>query len=180
MSDNPQSLQQAATPSPLGRCGDILVCVVRSTILATVAYSLAVALRLHQPVWAPVSALITVKDNLGDTYAECRSRIVGTIIGAAVAVLGQIMLSSFAVPLTAQLAIIIAVTAAIVASRPQWRVGIWTAAITLLSQLPDGGIWQAGLARFAEVTIGSVAAAGMAALELSIGKARAGRRSTRP
>ncbi|WP_342241702.1 FUSC family protein [Inquilinus sp. OTU3971] len=112
---------------------------------------------------APVSALITAKDGIGDTFAECRSRIVGT----AIAILRQCLLSRFGLALAAQLAIIIAVTPVVVSRRPEWRVGLWTAAITLLSQLPGIGIWETGFARFCEVAIGSIAAIGVATLDLT-------------
>jgi len=58
-----------------------------------------------------------------------------------------------------------AVTAALVARIPEWRVGMWTAAITLLSQEPGMDIFETGLARFSEVALGSIVAAAVAGFE---------------
>ncbi|WP_165799699.1 FUSC family protein [Sphingomonas oleivorans] len=146
----------------------MLICVVRSAVSATFAYGGALTLQLHQPLWASVSALITTKDSFGDTFAECRSRVIGTAVGTILAIIGVSLLSPFRLSDIAELAIVTAIVAALVSNRPQWRVGIWTAAITLLSRQPGMDIWQNGLARFSEVALGSVVATGVATLELSL------------
>jgi hypothetical protein len=51
-----------------------------------------------------------------------------------------------------------------------WKVGLWTAAITPLSQLPDVNIWQTGLARFSEVALGSAVATGVVVAESNVFK----------
>jgi len=148
------------------------ICVARSAMSATLAYSLALSLQLQQPLWAPVSALITARESWGDTFAECRSRILGTAVGTALAILGHLVLSPLDFSPVLDLAIVTGVAAAIVAYRPDWRVGLWTAAITLLSQVPGMGIWETGFARFSEVALGSVVATGIAGLEFRLRRYR--------
>ncbi|WP_342249146.1 FUSC family protein [Sphingomonas sp. OTU376] len=149
-----------ATSAPL--------CAVRSALSASIAYSLALLLGLQQPLWAPVSALITARDSWGDTFAECRSRILGTVVGTLLAILGSIVLRPFALSPVVNLALVTGATAAIVSFRPEWRVGLWTASITLLSQAPDTGIWGTGLARFCEVALGAIVATLVSAAEFQL------------
>ena len=107
--------------------------VVRCTGAAVLALSIADRLHLDHPVWASVSALVVSQDRLGDTHRSLGWRIVGTLIGVAVAV---------------------GVTAAIARIRTDLRVCMWTSVIVLLTVPPGGTILTAALARSQEVLLG--------------------------
>jgi uncharacterized membrane protein YccC len=143
----------------------MFVCAARSSLTAGLAFGMAVLLQLHQPLWAPVSALITNKENLGDTFSEFRNRVIGTTLGATLAILCQISMQHLHLAPSTELMIVTAVTAAVIANRPEWRVGLWTAVIILLSKDVGSTILETGLMRFLEVTLGSTAAIVIAALE---------------
>jgi uncharacterized membrane protein YccC len=90
------------------------------------------------------------------------------MVGTLLAISGSIALAPLALSPVADLAIVTGVTAAIVSFRPEWRVGLWTASITLLSQASGTGIWGTGFARFCEVALGVIVATLISGLELQL------------
>lgn len=133
--------------------------VARCTGAAVLALVLAVRLGLDHPVWASVSALVVSQDKLGDTHRSLTWRIVGTGVGAAVAILVSLTLRG-AGPV-ATLAVAVGITAAIARIRTELRVCMWTSVIVLLTVPPGGSIVAAALARSLEVLLGVVIGAGL-------------------
>ncbi|MDQ0668188.1 FUSC family protein [Pseudomonas sp. W2I6] len=160
--------QVVTDPSRGTRIRIVFVCAARSSLTAGLAFGVALLLQLHQPLWAPVSALITSKENLGDTFSEFCNRVIGTALGATLAIACQMLMQHLHLATPIELMVVTAVTAAVIANRPQWRVGLWTAVIILLSKDVGSAIWETALMRFLEVTLGSTTAIVIAALETRV------------
>ncbi|WP_322964558.1 FUSC family protein [Sphingomonas fuzhouensis] len=126
--------------------------VIRCTGAAVVALILAQAIGLDHPVWATVSALVVSQDRLGDTHRSLSWRIVGTLIGVAVALLVAFVMPG-AGPV-AMLAVAVGVTAGIARIRTELRVCMWTAVIVLLTVPPGGSVLTSASARAQEVMLG--------------------------
>ncbi len=63
--------------------------IVKTSIAVTISISLGYALKLNSPFFAGVAAIIAMQDNLVDSYRMGRDRVLGTILGAAVGLLGS-------------------------------------------------------------------------------------------
>jgi uncharacterized membrane protein YccC len=137
----------------------------RAAATACVAYGIASLLRLPQPLWAPVSALIVLQGSPGRTLRAMADRVLGTLLGAATAVLAAVGITPLGAPLVVQMALAVALAALAVALiRPGARVATWTSVIVLMSTVAPGHPAMNALWRVAGVAVGAVIAAAAGAL----------------
>jgi len=143
--------------------------VARCTGSAMLAYLAAVQIGLGHPVWAVVSALIVSQETAQDTRRSFLWRIVGTMIGAGVAILSAwAFLSDPARPLAA-IAIAVLVSAGIARRWPLLRVTMWTSALVILTADVDHTIVHTAIQRAGEVVLGgSIGAAIHVLLEIVV------------
>ncbi|MGE4529134.1 MAG: FUSC family protein [Rhodospirillaceae bacterium] len=133
---------------------------LRAAIAAVAAYAVSGALGLPAGHWAALSALIVSRPLPGAAARAGADRMVGTLIGAALAC-GGAALRPWQVPEAPLLALVLAAAAGVAAVKEGWRTAP-IAAVIVLSAVPDGhGALAAALLRVAEIAIG--AAFGVAA-----------------
>lgn len=154
-------------PSALRSGGERRVALAlsaRAAATACAAYLAARLLRLEGPLWSPVSALIVLQASPRGTMRAAADRMLGTLVGAATAVVAAVALAPLGAPMTAQIAVAVglaALGAALV--RPAARVATWTSVIVLMSTIAPGHPVANALWRVAGVVVGALvgAAAGV-------------------
>lgn len=62
---------------------------IKTSIAVTISVSLAYLLRLNSPFFVGIAAIIAMQGNLVDSYIMGRDRVLGTILGAAIGLLGS-------------------------------------------------------------------------------------------
>jgi uncharacterized membrane protein YgaE (UPF0421/DUF939 family) len=132
--------------------------IARCSGAATLSYVLSGAIGFPHSVWAAMSAVIVSQTKLGDTQSSVSGRIAGTIIGVGVAIaVGLAAETSYlAIGMPVQIALAVAICAAIAHKRPGLRVCMWTVPIVLLTASPLTPIIAAGFYRGSEVVLGGV------------------------
>jgi uncharacterized membrane protein YccC len=131
---------------------------LRMMIATTLAYALAVALRLPQNYWAVLSAIIVTQSSVGGSLKAAIDRLVGSICGALVGALAAVLLPAHT-PITLGLALVGAITPLVLltAYAPHYRIAPVTLVIVLLSSgAPTLGPLGYALNRVLEITLGSV------------------------
>jgi uncharacterized membrane protein YccC len=137
----------------------------RAALAACAAYALATLVRLEQPMWAPVSALIVLQGSTRGTLRAMADRLLGTLAGAVAAVVVAVTLAPLGTPTIAQIAIAVALVAAAVATfRPAARAATWTSVIVLMSTIAPGHAVTNATWRIAGVAIGAVVATAIGVL----------------
>jgi uncharacterized membrane protein YccC len=131
----------------------VLVHSTRTAVAAVASLLVARLFRLPEIYWAPITTLVITQSSLGAALKVSSERLVGTALGAAVAVVvagrfapGPLVfgISVFALGL---------LCAATRSDRSAYRFAGVTLAVVLLIPRP-GPTWQIALHRFAEVAIG--------------------------
>jgi uncharacterized membrane protein YccC len=129
--------------------------VLRFSLAASVAYGLATLVGFQHPVWAPIEALIVSQESIGETFDSIQERLVGTLIGVAVALLVGIFGRTIELPLILQIAISVTVCAMATSRRPTIRVCLWTCPLVLVMALTRH--YRAGrLDRVSQVLLGAM------------------------
>lgn len=126
--------------------------VARCTGAAVLSLVIANRIGLDHPVWASVSALVVSQDKLGDTHRSLTWRVVGTLVGLAVALL--VAFTMHGARQVMMLAMAVGITASIARLRTELRVSMWTSVIVLLTVPPGGSPLISALARAEEVLLG--------------------------
>ena len=132
----------------------------RCSASAVLAYELALKLGLSYPIWALISAIVISQEQWSETWTSTGRRIAGTILGACIALLTNALivntfLASYA-DTTVQVAISVAICAAITHRLPAMRVSMWTCAIILLTGKPSDPLYMTALYRGSEVILGGL------------------------
>lgn len=135
--------------------------VGRCALAATLAYQLAELAGLAFPVWASISALIVSQERLHETQISLYDRIRGTLLGVLVTVAANAALAWSDASVAVQLAISVAVCAAIARRWRSLRVCMWTCPAVLLTGGSFGEtVAMAGLSRALEIVLGCLVGAG--------------------
>lgn len=132
----------------------LIAFVARCAGSAVLAYTLARTLRLSYPIWALISAIVVSQEQLAETWNSTARRIIGTILGACVAVAVNAVLSPHA-GITVQVVLSITICAAVTHRLPKMRVSMWTCAIVLLTANPADPMFVTGFYRGSEVILGA-------------------------
>jgi uncharacterized membrane protein YccC len=133
-----------------------IVFVARCSGAATVAYELALSLGLAEAMWAAMSAVIVSQERLHETRSFLKGRILGTLLGIAIAVSVSEATSFWAASTSEQMALAVAVAALVAHRFPQLRVAMWTCLIILLTARPSVPVAVVALHRGGEVILGAV------------------------
>lgn len=130
--------------------------VLRCSLAASVAYGLATLVGLQHPVWAPIEALIVSQESIGETFDSIHQRLVGTLIGVAVALLVGIFGRMIGLPLILQIASSVTVCAVATSRRPTIRVCLWTCPLVLVMAPSLGTPELVGVIRVSQVLLGAI------------------------
>jgi uncharacterized membrane protein YccC len=130
--------------------------VLRCSLAASVAYGLATLVGFQHPVWAPIEALIVSQESIGETFDSIQDRLVGTLIGVAVALLVGIFGRTIGLPLILQIAISVTVCAVATSRRPTIRVCLWTCPLVLVMAPSLGTPELVGVIRVSQVLLGAI------------------------
>jgi uncharacterized membrane protein YccC len=125
-------------------------------LAASVAYGLATLVGFQHPVWAPIEALIVSQESIGETFDSIHERLVGTLIGVAVALLVGIFGRMIGLPLILQIAISVTVCAVATSRRPTMRVCLWTCPLVLVMAPSLGTPELVGVIRVSQVLLGAI------------------------
>lgn len=150
------------------RAFDMVSFVIRCAGSATLAYLLALVLQLPHPVWASMSALIVSQENIHATRDSMSGRIIGTLLGALIALIVHRSGLWLNVPLAWQLALAVGICAVIAKGRPTIRVCLWTAPLVLLTSSADVTPELTALFRTGEVLLGVLIGGGLHFAEASL------------
>ena len=133
-----------------------LVFAARCAAAGTLAYLLATTAGLPHPVWASMSSLIVSQESFDATRRSIVGRVIGTSVGAAVAVaVGEVAIR-VGLPLAAQIAVAVGLCALFVKGRPSLRVCLWTCPVVLLTAAPGSPVEYTGWMRGCEVILGAL------------------------
>lgn len=152
----------------------------RCATAACLAYEVASLIGLQHPVWAPISALVVSQETVEDTVASIRGRTLGTLTGAAVALLVSGLASRAGLPMLLQVAIAVAFCAAITIGRAHMRVALWTCPLVLAAASSGPARTLVAASRASEVILGAVIGGLVAALFRILHRRCAKRPSTAP
>ncbi|GGP25573.1 FUSC family protein [Silvimonas amylolytica] len=130
--------------------------VVRCAASATLAWYAAVLLQSPHPVWASMSALIVSQENIRATRTSIQGRILGTVLGALVALAANLAGSTWQIAVPVQLAVAVGICAVIAMGRPAIRVCLWTCPLVLLTTTSAESPFLTAVYRTAEVLIGVI------------------------
>lgn len=101
---------------------------IKTSIAVTISITLAYIFKLNSPFFAGVAAIIAMQDNLVDSYRMGRNRVLGTILGAAVGLLGSLI--SVGNPIIIGIGIIIVIH---LCNRLGWNKSVSIASIVFIS-----------------------------------------------
>lgn len=101
---------------------------IKTSIAVTLSITLAYILKLNSPFFVGVAAVIAMQDNLVDSYRMGRNRVLGTILGAAVGLLGSLI--SAGNPIIIGIGIIIIIQ---LCNKLEWNKSISIATIVFIS-----------------------------------------------
>ncbi len=132
----------------------LVMFVVRCTAAAVIAYFLTMAVGLPHPLWACVFALVVSQDNVAASFKMIGRRVLGTVIGAVVAVVVGSGLNRFGLDAVWQMGLAVAICAIFAWRRPAIQVCLWTPPIILLTASTAEPIVDVGFYRSCEVIIG--------------------------
>jgi uncharacterized membrane protein YccC len=138
----------------------LAVFVARCSGATTAAWKLSVLFGMSEPVWAAMSALIIAQIRLSDTRLCLQARILGTLLGMAISLSVNAIACRLHAPLVIQVALAVAISAAVAAQWPAFRVAMWTCPVILLATAPATPIVRAAMARGSEVILGALVGLG--------------------
>jgi uncharacterized membrane protein YccC len=141
----------------------MLLLAVKTTAAAGICYWLAKLIGLQEGYWGSISSIIVMQSNVGSTVTASRDRLVGTLIGAAVAA-GFLLVSQ-----SIWAYLLAVVTAMVICSllglKNSSRLAGVTVTILMLVH-KTGSNWTLASARVIEVLLGIVVALLMSTLVL--------------
>jgi uncharacterized membrane protein YgaE (UPF0421/DUF939 family) len=120
---------------------------------AMLAYILAQLCGLDHPVWAPVSAVVAKPDG-ADLKESSSWRFIGTILGAAIAVMAYDIGHRLGWSLTLEIGVAVAIASVVAKFRPSIRVCLWTGVVVLLTTSPGLTVQMTAFNRSCEVMLG--------------------------
>ncbi len=101
---------------------------IKTSIAVTISITLAYIFKLNSPFFVGVAAVIAMQGNLVDSYRMGRDRVLGTILGAAVGLLGSLI--SAGNPIVIGIGIIIIIQ---ICNKLEWNKSISIATIVFIS-----------------------------------------------
>jgi uncharacterized membrane protein YccC len=138
--------------------------VLRCAAAAAIAYQLAVLVGLPHPVWAPMSALVVSQGTATATLQSIWHRCLGTLAGAAAALLISWLGGFVGMGVTLQVAMAVALCATIAIEEPQLRVCLWTCPLLLTSGVAGPAAALVATSRVVEVILGAAVGGLLAAV----------------
>lgn len=140
-----------------------LIHAVRTTIAATVALAIAMVVKLPEPYWAPITAIIVMQSTLGAVWNVSKQRLIGTVLGTAFGVLAATFVDSQLIAFGAGIFVLGLICALLRLDQTAYRfAGITYAIIVLITR--SEAVWLVGIHRFAEVSLGIAVALAFSAL----------------
>jgi uncharacterized membrane protein YccC len=130
--------------------------MARATTAAALSFAAAEWLALPQGYWAVMTALIIVQLSLGGTIAAAVDRLLGTLVGAALAVGAALIGAMWGVNQVLLLVLTLAPLAFLAALRPGFRVAPLTAAIVLLATPSSASPVDSAIHRIEEIALGTL------------------------
>lgn len=145
-------------PRPLRSLRTVLF-VARCAGAAVLSQALAEALGLPFPLWAALSALVVSQERLAETRASLSARVLGTVVGVAIAVTVHLATQQTELGVHGRAALAIGLGALVTRRHPRARSCMWTAAIVIYS--PDEGtdLGHVAVWRGVEVVLGGLVGA---------------------
>ncbi len=141
----------SAVLSRLGWPG--LLLPVRTAIAAVVSLLVARAFKLPEAYWAPITTLVVMQTNLGDTIKDGWQRFVGTALGAVAGGLLATYFGPSAIVFGIGVFVLGLVCAVLHLDRPAYRfAGIALAIVLLIARASPP--WVIAAHRFFEVSVG--------------------------
>jgi uncharacterized membrane protein YccC len=137
------------------------VFMVRCAAAACLSHVLAEMLGLPFPVWASVSALIVSQERLAETRSSLIGRILGTLLGAAIAIVANLLGKTLGLGVDLQIIFAVLVCAAIAYRRCALRVSMWTSPLVLLTTHVGDYALQTAACRASEVILGGLIGAAL-------------------
>ncbi len=135
--------------------------VGRCAASATLAYQLAGWVGLSFPAWASISALVVSQERLHETRISLHDRLTGTLLGVLASVGVNAIGTPLGLSLASQLALSVAICAALARRWHNLRVCMWTCpAVLLTGDMSSEPVLLAGLYRSAEILLGCLIGAG--------------------
>lgn len=147
---------QSAAHHAWPRC---ILFAARCAAAASLAQTLAVWLDLSFPVWATLSALVVSQERLAETRTSLIGRLLGTVVGMAVAVSVHEIAGLTQWGDHLELLVAVAASAIIARRWPMARACMWTAVIVLASPSSGASIPEVALIRGIEVALGGLCGA---------------------
>ncbi len=129
---------------------------IKTSIAVTISITLAYILKLNSPFFVGVAAIIAMQDNLVDSYRMGRNRVLGTILGAVVGLLGSLI--SAGNPIIIGIGIIIVIH---LCNKLGWNKSISIASIVFISitlNVEEGSELYYSLNRILDTIVGIVVA----------------------
>jgi uncharacterized membrane protein YccC len=159
-----------------------LAFIARCSAAATAAYLASIWVGLPHSVWAAMSALIVSQESLKQTRVSVAGISAGTLIGIAVALGAAAAASYVSIGMTVEIAVGVALCAAVAHGRPALRICMWTCPIILLTGNGADTLLTTGLTRGSEVILGALVGGAMHWMaEIVVGVVmRDGNRGQRP
>jgi uncharacterized membrane protein YccC len=138
--------------------GDRLLFALRCTLAACIAYAIADRLWPQLPLWAPVSALSVSQHRWRQTELFVSGLSMGTLVGAAIAVLVSLIGYLFDLLMIAQVGIAVAVAAVFSMNWNSARAAMWMAliAVWLIHRFPGEMATSAGWMMAEQVLLGAI------------------------
>jgi uncharacterized membrane protein YccC len=136
--------------------GPILLHAVRVSLLAVIAMTIGRTLTPAHPTWVPVTALAVLQPYLGATVVRAAERVIGTILGAAVALV--LMTAVHSHTILAVLLFPLCVVAVMTRPRSYRLFVLFLTPVFLLITDPRNANWHAAAARILDVGLGGVLA----------------------
>jgi uncharacterized membrane protein YccC len=126
---------------------------VRTAIAAVASLLVARAFRLPEAYWAPITTLVVMQTNLGDTIKDGWQRFVGTALGAVAGALLATYFGPSAIIFGAGVLALGLICAILHLDRPAYRfAGITLAIVILVARASPP--WVIAAHRFFEVSVG--------------------------
>lgn len=129
---------------------------IKTSIAVTISITLAYILKLNSPFFVGVAAIIAMQDNLVDSFRMGKNRVLGTILGATVGLLGSLI--SAGNPIIIGIGIILVIH---LCNRLGWNKSISIASIVFISiimNIEEGTELHYSLNRILDTIVGIVVA----------------------
>lgn len=128
--------------------------ICRCAASAILAYLAAGWVGLPHPVWATIASLVVSQETLNATRTSLQGVILGTLVGTGIGLAVNLTTSPVGLDLAGQIALSVAICAAVAWHHPSLRICMWTGPIVLLTGDPSEPIAMVALYRGSEVLMG--------------------------